>query len=58
MNYISRRGRATLRSKEDWVRCRDWLNDEKVTPMSAKVPNLNEMQTEAKLYNYLKDGIM
>ena len=53
---VIRKGGSSVRSKEDWVRCKDWLNDEKVTPMSAKVPNLDEIETEAELYNYLKDG--
>ena len=54
MSFL-RRGRASVAgSREDWDRCRDWLNNEKVTPMSAKVPNLSEIQSEFELHNYLK----
>ena len=56
MSFL-RKGRASVSGvKDDWQRCRDWLNNEKVTPMSAKVPDLSEIQTEFELHNYLKDG--
>ena len=42
--------------KEDWEKARDWLANEKVTKMSAKVPTLAEIRNEEGLYNYLKDG--
>ena len=42
--------------KEDWEKARDWLANEKVTKMSAKVPSLAEIRNEEELYNYLKDG--
>ena len=48
--------KSTHKNTEYWKGCRDWLNNEKVTPMSPKVPNLSEIQTQYELYNYLKDG--
>ena len=42
--------------KEDWEKARDWLANERVTKMSAKVPSLAEIRDEEGLYNYLKDG--
>lgn len=42
--------------KEDWEKARDWLANERVTKMSAKVPSLAEIRNEEGLYNYLKDG--
>ena len=48
---------VSLGSKvEDWEKARDWLANERVTKMSAKVPSLAEIQTKEGLYNYLKDG--
>ena len=38
----------------DWEKCRNWLKA--VTPISAKVPSLNEITTEYELHQYLKDG--
>ena len=40
-----------------WQKCRDWLNNEKVTPMSSKLTNLNDFETRYEFYSYLKDGI-
>ena len=40
-----------------WQKCRDWLNNEKVTPMSSKLTNLNDLETRYEFYSYLKDGI-
>ena len=45
-----------LKKEEDWEKARDWLANERVTKMSAKVPSLAEIQSKEGLYNYLKDG--
>ena len=54
----------------DWDKAREWLQQESITKMSAKVdeilfaislscfqvPSLSEITTEYELYTYLKDG--
>ena len=47
---------VSLGLMEDWGKARDWLANERVTKMSAKVPSLAEIRTKEGLYNYLKDG--
>ena len=47
---------VSLGLMEDWAKARDWLANERVTKMSAKVPSLAEIQSKEGLYNYLKDG--
>ena len=46
--------RPKERKEADWEKCKTWLKA--VTPISAKVPSLDEVTTEYELYQYLKDG--